>query len=1001
MKQNKFLKKQILFICLLIFTSITIHGQTTVNGTINSSEDKMPIIGATIVVKGSKKGVNSDFDGKYTLNNVSPKDVLVIGFLGFKTVEITVGNKSVIDVVLQVDAQSLNEVVVVGYGTSKKSDVTGAIASVSSKDFEKQPLTDVSKAIQGRAAGVQVRQTSGSPSGGFNIRIRGANSITGGNDPLYVVDGQFISDLSTVNVNDIQSMEILKDASATAIYGTRGANGVVLVTTKKGRSGKTKISVDVFKSISNVYKKLDLLSPSEFAEGVNFAEGQIFYTQAEIDALKVGGGEDWQDRLFSTGIANNAQLSASGGSDTVDYYISGNLLNSSGTVVSQDYTRANLRVNLNAKLTDKFKIGVNFNGGFEKLIGDRADVSTGISWDPTTPAYKADGTYNFLPIKSGVATASKNVLVAVENNIQDNNENRLAVNGYLNYDISKDLVFNSSAGIIKADAHNNSYNPFITSSIGIANVRNIYSTKLFNTNRLTYTKDINEKNNIKVDVIQESVNERFDNTLIYASNFFTDLVSYNDLTVASVYKVSNSPQSRQLNSYLGRINYSLLDRYLLTLSYRADGTSVFQKDKWGYFPSASLAWKVSDEIFMKDNEVINNLKMRLSYGVVGNQGIPIFGTRSRAVLDPAVNYAFNGALVVGAAPSNRLANPDLTWETTKQINGGFDLGLWNSALTLSFDYYRKTTSDLLLDTQLPSYVGPTRRYVNAGVVENKGFDITLGARILKNKNWNINSTLSISHNKNKVLSLYDDVQYIEVGDAIRQNTFPVKPTRVEVGLPINTFRGFIFEGVYQLGEEAQGIPGKAKYRDISGPNGVPDGLITTDDITNVGSGNPDFTWGWNWDVNYKNWNINFLLTGSQGNDIYNFQRARLMALGALQFHAVYGDYRDRWTPTNPSNIPSSRDGTQILSTQFLEDGSFVAMKNIALGYNFKNDFLEKSGIDKLRVFASVENLFILTKYTGFDPESTFSSINQDADAGIDYNSYPNNRTFTFGINIGF
>ena len=971
------------------------------NGTITSSEDKMPVIGADIVVKGTKKGVNSDFDGKYTLNNVSPKDVLVIGFLGFKTVEITVGNKSVIDIVLQVDAQSLNEVVVVGYGTSKKSDVTGAIASVSSKDFEKQPLTDVGKAIQGRAAGVQVRQTSGSPAGGFNIRIRGANSITGGNDPLYVVDGQFINDLSTVNVNDIQSMEVLKDASATAIYGTRGANGVVLVTTKKGRSGKPKISVDVFTSVSNVYKKLDLMSPSEFAEGVNFAEGRALYSQAEIDALKVGGGEDWQERLFCTGIANNAQLSASGGSDTIDYYISGNMLNSSGTVVSQDYKRANLRVNLNAKLTDKFKIGINFNGGVEKLNGNRADVSSGLSWDPTTPAYKEDGSYNFLPIKPGVATASRNVLIAVENNIQENTEDRLTVNGYLNYDISKDLVFNSSAGIIKVDAHNYRYEPFITSSIGIADVRNIYSTKFFNTNRLTYTKDINEKNNIKVDVIQESVNERFDNTLITASNFFTDLVSYKDLTAASVYKVSNSPQSRQLNSYLGRINYSLLDRYLLTLSYRADGTSVFQKDKWGYFPSASLAWKVSDENFMKNNEIINNLKMRLSYGVTGNQGIPIYGTRSRAVLDATVNYAFNGPLVVGAAPSNRLANPDLTWETTKQINGGFDLGLWNSAFTLSFDYYRKNTSDLLLDTQLPSYVGPTRRYLNAGVVENKGFDITLGAKILKDKKWNINSTLSVSHNKNKVLSLYDDVQYIEVGDPIRENTFPVKPTRVEVGLPINTFRGYIFEGVYQLGEEAQGTPGKAKYRDISGPNGVPDGIITTDDITNVGSGNADFTWGWNWDVNYKNWNLNFLLTGSQGNDIYNFQRARLMALGALQFHPVYGDYRDRWTPTNPSNIPSGRDGTQILSTQFLEDGSFVAMKNIALGYNFETDSLEKLGIDKLRVFASVENLFILTKYTGFDPESTFSSINQDADAGIDYNSYPNNRTFTFGINIGF
>lgn len=1000
MKQNKFLKKLILFTCMSIFGSITVHGQTTtVKGTIISSEDKMPVIGATIVVKGTTKGVNSDFDGKYTLNNISPKDVLVIGFLGFKTVEITVGNKSFIDVVLQVDAQSLTEVVVVGYGTSKKSDVTGALTSVSSKDFNKQPLSDVSQALQGRAAGVQVTQTSGAPGGSYKIRIRGANSITGSNEPLYVVDGQFV-DISTVNVNDVQSMEVLKDASSTAIYGTRGANGVVLITTKKGRSGKAKINVDLFSGFSNVTQKLDLMSASEFAEGVNFSDGKTVFTAQEIEALKLSGGEDWQERLFQTAYFNNLQLSASGGSDTVDYYLSGNYYGTDGTVVNQDFKRFNLRSNLNAKLSEKVKIGLNFNVGREEGTGVRADLGVGLAFDPTTPAFDENGDYNFNSIKN-VATSQINPLIAAENNVRDNILDRISVNGNFNWDIVKNLVFNSSLGIVKTEIHNNSYEPLISSNNGRAIVENIYSSNLFNTNRLTYSLDINKNNSLKIDAIHELVLDDWNKTNINATDFFTDVVTYKDLSAANVQVVTNSESNRDLESFLGRVNYALFDKYLLTASFRADGTSVFQKDKWGYFPSASLAWKVSEENFIKKIESINNLKLRLSYGQVGNQGINSFGTRDRGILGPNINYPFNGTLTTGVAPSNRVANPDLTWETTEQLNAGMDLGLFNSAITLSVDYYKKNTTNLLLDTQLPQFVGPTRKYVNAGEVENKGYEITLGTRIFSNDNWNINSTLSVSSNKNKVLALNDDVQFIVVGDQIRENTFPVNPTRVEVGLPISSFRGYVFEGVYQLGQEAEAAvfnkkPGDAKYKDINGDN-----KITTDDITTVGDGNADFTWGWNWDVSYKNWNLNFVLTGSQGNDIYNLQRARLMALGAQQFHAVHADYSNRWTPTNPSNIPSGRNGTEILSSQFIEDGSFVTMKNIALGYNFDKNLLKKLGLSNIRLYASVENLFVITDYSGFDPEATASVSNADADVGIDYNTYPINRSFTFGLNVAF
>ncbi|WP_303315302.1 TonB-dependent receptor [Flavivirga abyssicola] len=995
----KILTKHLAQLFLLVLClGMTAHGQTRVTGTVED-ESGIPIAGVNIIEIGTQNGVVTGFDGNFEINLVNSPSELLFTFLGYKDQKKTVSGNENLKIIIQEDLAQLDEIVVVGYGTAKRSDLTGALTSVSSKDFDKQPLNDVSQALQGRAAGVQVTQTSGVPGGAFKIRIRGANSITGSNEPLYVVDGQFV-DISTINVNDIASMEVLKDASSTAIYGTRGANGVVLITTKKGRTGKAKINVDVFTGISNVTQKLDIMNAAEFAEGVNFSDGTEVFTAQEIADLRANGGEDWQELLFQTGYFNNVQISASGGSENVDYYLSGNYYDADGTVINQNFKRLNLRSNLNAKLSERLKVGLNLNLGREVGTGVRADLGVGLSFDPATRAFDEDGNYNFNSTRN-LATSQTNPLVAVENNFRENAIDRVSVNANINWDIAKNLVFNTSAGIVKSERHFNTYAPLISSNNGRANVDNIYLTNLFNTNRLTYSVDINENNSLKIDAIHELVMDKFNRVEIDASDFFTDVVSFKDLSAANVQTVQNNENNRDLESFLGRINYSLFNKYLFTASFRADGTSVFQKDKWGYFPSASFAWKISEESFIKNIETINNLKLRLSYGQVGNQGISPFGTRSRAVLNEDINYPFNGTLSTGVAPSNRVANPDLTWETTEQINTGFDLGLLNSAITLSFDYYKKNTTDLLLDTQLPQFVGPTRKFVNAGEVENNGFEITLGTRILQNDNWRINSTLSLSSNKNKVLSLNDDLEFLVVGDEIRANTFPVNPTRVEVGLPISTFRGYIFEGVYQIGEEAEAaiynkVPGDAKYRDINN-----DDAITTDDITTVGDGNADFTWGWNWDVGYKNWNLNFVLTGSQGNDIYNLQRARLMALGAQQFHAVHGDYRNRWTPNNPSNIPSGRDGTEILSSQFIEDGSYITMKNIALSYNVDTKLLGKLGLSSARLYTSVENLFTITDYSGFDPEATASVSNQDADVGIDYNTYPINRSVTFGLNVTF
>ncbi|MCK5463632.1 MAG: TonB-dependent receptor, partial [Bacteroidales bacterium] len=390
-------------------------------------------------------------------------------------------------------------------------------------------------------------------------------------------------------------------------------------------------------------------------------------------------------------------------------------------------------------------------------------------------------------------------------------------------------------------------------------------------------------------------------------------------------------------------------------------------NRWGYFPSGSVAWRMSEEGFIQQIAWINNLKIRASYGQTGSQAIQPLATLSVPIIDPSVNYPFTGqTATVGVAPSEQLANPDLTWETTTQTNVGLDLGLWSNRLTFTLDLYKKNTTDLLLKRLLPAFVGPIVVSQNVGEVENKGFDISLGTTILQNSDWHISSILTVSRNVNKVLALVNDDEPLELGNIYYGNTFPVNPTRVEVGLPISSFRGYVFEGVYQQGEEEEAakygkVPGQARYKDVNG-----DEVISSDDIVTVGNGNPSVTWGWNWTFGWKNLDLNFLVLGTHGNDIYNFMRMKMMGLGASQFHAVHADYKNRWTESNPSDIPSGRDGTEFLSNDFIEDGSFVSMKNVTLGYTFDN-VLRGIGMSGLRLYLSAENLFIITNYTGYDP----------------------------------
>ena len=995
----KQLKTKFFLFTISIMCASTLFAQTSVSGTV-VDEDGQPIPGVTILDSSNdQNGTVSDFDGNFTIS-VPSDGTLKISYIGYQAQSIAVSGQTNLSISLEESVSALDEVVITGYGSQvKKSDLTGSISSIGSEDFENQPLIRVDQALQARAAGVAVTQTSGAPGAGYKIRIRGANSITGNNNPLYVVDGLVVGNINNINASDISSMEVLKDASATAIYGNRGANGVVLITTKSGKKGKAKIQIDSFFGTSEVVQKIPVMTPAQFAEGVNLRDGVQTISQARITELSAGGGADWQEYFFRTAPFSNVVVSASGGSDDVDYYISANSYKAEATVINQDYSRLNLRANINAQLNDKLKIGINNFVSRSENNGARANLATGIAWDMNTPPRDSNGDYNSAPLVSGVGNGSPMPLLAPENNKVENISDQLISSIYANYNITDNITLNISAGIEKIDLTNSSYTSSEVNGVSEAVVRDQQGFRFQNTNRLTYKND-NPDHACQADLVHEQQSFEMNFREATASSFFSNSTNFRELSLAGIQNTDSGNTNEKLESFLARVNYSLYDKYLFTASVRADGSSKFNKDnQWGTFPSGSIAWRISQEDFLKDNPTISSLKARASFGVTGSQAVSPFSTISIPGISTANNYPFTGGVAsIGVAPSTRMANPDLTWETTTQFNIGFDLGLWSSKALLSVDYYTKKTEDILLSRILPEFVGPTLITQNAGEVENKGFDISLNTVLYEKNDLSVNSIFNLSSNKNKVVSLVDGIDNMVLGNTYYGNTFPVNPTRVEVGKPISTFRGYHFEGVYQTGA-TDGTPGHAKYRDLDG-----DSNITTNDIGNVGDGNPDFTWGWNLNIDYKDLNLNMVFEGAQGNDIYNFQRMRMLGLGSAQFHAVHADFNNSWTTTNPSNTihsgtQASRDANQWLSSQFLEDGSYTTLRSASLTYNIK-DALSVLGVEQLKVFVNAENLFIITDYSGFDPVSTASG-NSDVDLGIDLNAFPISRSFSVGFNLTF
>ena len=600
-----------------------------VSGTVTDNAGLL-LPGVSVLVQGTNTGTITDEKGAFSIS-VSNDAILEFSFIGMEKRIEPVNGRTIVNVILMESNIGIEEVVAIGYGTMKKSDLTGSVMSVGAEKFEAQPLTKIDQALQGRAAGVQVVQTTGAPGATMKIRIRGANSISGSNNPLYVVDGMVVNDIGSISVNDIASMEVLKDASATAIYGSRGANGVVLITTKTGKKGMSKITIETFHGISNIFQELPMMTAGEYAEAVNFAEGKEIFTQAEIDELYTTGGVNWQKELFKTAPSHNYVLSFSGGNDMVDYFVSGSLYDAEGTIINQNYKRYTVRANINAQVTNNLKIGTNIAGAREEDYGTRANLSDGLTYDPTTPIYDENGDYIYASEKN-LGNSANNPIINPMERIKDNFQNRLTATGYLDLSILEGLVLNISGGVEYFNIDNNAYVPITVNGRGNAteNTSNTYT--LQNTNRLTYIWDQMENHRLQVDAIHEQ--QYFKNKFLNANaeQFFSDATTYKDMALGQIQVIDNGERASSLQSFLGRVNYSFADKYLFTASLRADGSSRFQEgNQWGYFPSGSVAWRASQENFIQQIESISNLKVRASYGITGSQAIAIYATRSRSL----------------------------------------------------------------------------------------------------------------------------------------------------------------------------------------------------------------------------------------------------------------------------------------------------------------------------------------------------------------------------------
>jgi TonB-dependent starch-binding outer membrane protein SusC len=968
--------------------------EITVSGKVIDDKGE-PLPGALITVAGTTTGTVADFDGNYTLT-VSDGATLIFSFIGFEAMRVPVDNRSRIDVSLKPDISSLEEVVVIGYGTVKKSDMTGSVAQVKSKEVNAFPTTNVLQALAGRAAGVQIIQNNGAPGAGISVRIRGTNSIQGGNEPLYVIDGfPFSGNPTNLNNADIESIEVLKDASATAIYGSRGANGVVLITTKRGTAGQSKVEFETSYSQQTLRKKLNLMNGSEYAllQNIQAENDKLtpYFTEAEINGF--GEGFDWQDLVFRAAPIKSTSLNVSGGSKQTQYGIAGSVFDQEGIIRGSDYNRYSIRTNIKHALSDKFSVSM--SNTLSQLTTDRRDsgggsrgnsmIGAAISAAPISQPYNEDGSYTVLGnAYPFIAPDVINPLNFINEQTNSIKANVTLLNAALVYNPIPELTIRISGGIENRDDRNDQYTTLnFFNSDGRASVSSSQFVSRLNENTINYTKTFNGKHQISA--LLGFTYQDFETKFIAGSGvgFLSDAFETYSLQSSGTPGIPSSGYSKGvLLSYLGRLNYNLSEKYLFTFNFRTDGSSRYSEgNKWGYFPSGAVAWRVSEESFMHDQDVVSEMKLRGSWGVTGSQAISPYATLNQ--LFPG-NTVFGNALYTTFAPSTTLPG-DLKWETTEQFNVGLDLGLLNNRLFITADYYVKNTRDLLNTVRLPSSLGFNTTIQNIGEVQNKGIELGLDYKVLTGAfRWDVSG--NISFNRNKVVSLYNGADIL--GNFINVLVVGDNFSILREGRPIGQFWGYVEDGYNEQG--------RIRFKDLN-----EDGQINQNDKTYIGDPNPDFIYGLNSNMAFKNFELNIFVQGSQGNDIFNVSSiVSTMDFGQgmnMPKEVLY----NRWTPQNPNaKYPLiSRNTSARVSDRFVEDGSYMRLKNILLAYNLPIQSFGINWIKSAQVYVSGQNLLTLTKYSWWDPE--VSSRGAGTQMGIDHFSYPVPKVFTVGLRAGF
>jgi len=1050
-----------LFVTLIVIISYNAsYGQTAIKirGVVkDDTGETLP--GVSVKLKGGDKSTMTDLNGKYSIDVPDQESVLIFTYIGYLKQERQVGKNTNLSVTLASESKSLNEVVVIGYGEVARRDLTGAVGSVKMNDLQKAPVRSFEEALAGRLAGVNVTSVDGQPGSDINITIRGNNSVTQDNSPLYVIDGFPIENPNSNNLdpNDIESIEVLKDASASAIYGARGANGVILITTKRGKKGATVVSYKGSYGMQEILNKIDVLGAYDFVKYQIDRYGSTAYTgvanatngwgtDRTAEYYKGIQGIDWQELLFRQSPMANHSLSISGGNENTRFSISGSNLKQEGVILNSGYDRTQGKFTLDQNVNKNIKVGITTNYSSLNAFGTIPSELSG----STNTSGLLYSVWGYRPVNQGniddllddyddgtgvnAANDSRfNPVSTVMNQLRNRKTSELTSNGFAEYRFWDSFKLKVTAGFAQQTNRRETFNNSNTRSgspltiagqNGVNGEINTYSRNSYlNENTLTYSKKF--KNKHKIDALGGFTLQGTQNIItgVGANKIPNESLGLNGLDEGTPFSVNSSNTENTLASFLGRVNYNINSKYLFSTSFRADGSSKFAPgNRWGYFPTGSFAWQLGNEKFIKNIKAISSAKLRTSFGIVGNNRVSDFAYLSKLSAQPITSnvtpyYPFNNTLVNGIWASE-LGNPNLKWETTSQSDIGLEIGLFNERVSIEADVYSKVTTDLLLDAKLPPSMGYESAFKNIGKVSNKGIEFTINTVNIDKKDFNWNTNFNISFNRNKVLGLAEnqsDLLTVVAWDnqgTIKWRDIPLYIA--QVGQPIAQFYGYNWLGNYQLSdfdEKIPGVytiksgvatydsgvkPGNIKYEDLN-----KDGVIDNRDLTVIGDPNPDFIGGFSNNFRYKGFDLNVFLQFSYGNEVLNANRLQFEGGNGQANQNQYSTVKNAWTLTNQNNEMFRVDGGQgprAYSTRVVEDGSFLRLKTVSFGYNLPGRFLEKMNLKSFRLYMAAQNLHTWTNYTGLDPE--VSARNSALTPAFDYSVYPRARTISFGLNVG-